>query len=601
MFEFGNENSSHIEDGIAGFNEVLNALDAVLEDYPRLRDAVFEGCEEWRRLLQHKLVPQLAGDGCLVVAVTGGTNTGKSTVFNMLLNDRKSAACSTAAATCCPVLATSKSRFEHALSGRILPEFTASALNVPEDATRCEMPEDTLWVVDSGQLPDSLALLDTPDVDSIERRNWAIADHIRAAGDVIVAVLTPEKYKDARVVEYFRQAHASGRLVIPLMNKANPRDNYAAPRAQLEEFIRDAALDAPKTFAIPFNYDLEYETDRDIMSLEGDLSLLDYLNGLNVGDIKRNVYKETLEYFLYESAHFLDRIVELRTRLSAISPSYEKQARSLASAYNPQPGMEMGKLLHEQIRAQRSTIVRSIARINDTALRGLSPVAAFLKKRILGMPVTENLSDDERIALMREHQKNTIERIANDFATLLLESIRDMEPVLGGLIREGMEEIDFDGHVDHIAEKVLGSNNELSDAFREHVSRTVNKWWQENPGQRRFLLELDAFMVFAPTAIVAPIAVFTSGVGAPEIMTLAGPMAGEFVARIMESRFAEQWVGLLQPWQQEQRDALSAGLHSHLTLPVLCAVNDAVTIFDWGYLEKLRRYWTLCQLGLQES
>ncbi|MCK5861953.1 MAG: 50S ribosome-binding GTPase, partial [Candidatus Hydrogenedentes bacterium] len=210
-FEIVQNDDNCFQNGISGFNEVLCAFAGVLEDYPRLRDAVFEGCEEWRRLLSHKLAPQLSGDGCLVVAVSGGTNTGKSTVFNMLLRDRKSAACSTAAATCAPVLASSGLRSTAALEGLILPEFSALPLEVPEDATRYEMEEDTLWVTTSSTLPDSLALLDTPDVDSIEKRNWKVADHIRAAGDVIVAVLTPEKYKDARVVDFFRQAHASGR------------------------------------------------------------------------------------------------------------------------------------------------------------------------------------------------------------------------------------------------------------------------------------------------------------------------------------------------------------------------------------------------------
>ena len=601
MTEILAENNDCMENGISRFSEVLDSFASVLEDYPRLREAVFEDCDEWRRLLQHKLVPQLAGDGCLVAAVAGGTNTGKSTVFNLLLGIQGSAACSTAAATCAPVLAAGTSRYRAALSGIMLPEFNAQPMNVPEDSTRYEMPENTLWVLKYAGLPDSFALLDTPDVDSIEKRNWEVADHIRAAGDVIVAVLTPEKYKDARVVDYFRQAHASGRLVIPVMNKANPRDDFAAPKAQLAEFIRDAALENPKTFAIPFDYELEFDTSREIVATEADITLKEYLQQLDVSSIKRNVYRETLEYVLYESAQFLDRIAALRDRLAAIAPSYEKQARALASAYNPQPGLEMGSLLHEQIRAQRSVVVRSIARVNDAALRGLLPFGGFIRKRILGMPVQDKLSDEERMQLLREHQRNSIEQIAHDFATVLLEGIRDMEPVLGGLIRTGMEEVDFERRVEEVAEKVLGNDDELSDAFREHVSRTVSKWWQENPGQRRFLLELDAVMVFTPTAIAAPLAVFTSGLGAPEIMTVAGPMAGEFVARIMESKFSEQWVGLLQPWQQEQREALCTGMQNYLTLPALCAVNDALTIFDWGYIEKLRRFWNQCQTGLQES
>lgn len=601
LLHIADTSENAFQEGILGFNELLCAFSDALEAHPRLRAAVFDGCDEWRRLLQHKLVPQLSGDGCLVVAVAGGTNTGKSTIFNLLLGERRSAACSTAAATCAPVLATSVFRHESALHGSMLPEFAAVALDAPEDATRYEMPEETLWVTASSVLPDSLALLDTPDVDSIEKRNWSVADHIRAAGDVIVAVLTPEKYKDARVVDFFRQAHASGRLVVPVMNKANPNENFAAPRAQLAEFIRDAALENATCFALSFDYDVEHTMRHEIHALDEDISLADYLRGLDVAAIKRSVYRDTLEYVLFESAQFLERIGALHQRLAAIAPSYRKRAYTLASVYNPQPGEEMGKLLHDQIRAQRSRVVRGIARVNDTALRGLQPMATFVKKRVLGMPVVHKMSDAERMALLREHQQHHIERIANDFASVLLESVRDMEPVVGGLMRAGVDELDIGMAVDRTVASVLGDSMELSDAFKEHVMRTISNWWRENPAQRRFLIELDALMVFAPTAIAMPVAVFSAGIGAPELLALAGPMAGEFMARIMENKFADQWVGLLQPWQQEQRDQLAESLHDCLTTPALSAVSDAEAIFEQGYIEKLRSYWELCQTGFQES
>ncbi len=589
------------QDGVAGFNAVLSELDAVLEDYPRLRAAVFEDTEEWRRMLRHKLAPQLSGESCLIVAVAGGTNTGKSTLFNLLLGDRRSAACSTAAATCAPVLVTSADRFQDAVEGRLLPEFSALSLGVPEDATRYEMPPETLWVAVSPALPDTLALLDTPDVDSIERRNWLVADHIRAAGDVVIAALTPEKYKDARVVDFFRQAHASGRLVVPVMNKANPNRDFAAARAQLSEFARDAELNDPVCFVLPFDYDLETDVNRDICALDQDITLLDYLRGLDVAAIKRSVYHDTLEFFLFESAIFLDRARQLRERLLEISPAYAKRARVLASNYNPQPGEQMGRMLHEQIRAQRSAVVRGIARVNDFTYQRLRPVAGFLKRRLLGDSGAPRLSEQERLEVLRERQQQHIERIANDFASVLYENARDMEPIIGSLMQAGLEEADIGNAVEHITDAMLGQRDVMSSEFKEHVARTIDGWWRENPAQRRFLLELDAIMVFAPTAIAVPLAVFTAGVGAPEFMALASPLAGEFVARIMESKFAEQWVGLLQPWQQEQRDKLADCLATHIAQPTLCAVNDAVAIFDWGYLDKLRRYWELCQMGFQAS
>ena len=86
--------------------------------------------------------------------------------------------------------------------------------------------------------------MDTPDVDSIDKRNWEVADHIRAAGDVLVAVVTGEKYKDDRVIQYFKEAAASGRMLIPVMNKANPADDFDVARKQLKEFCNDVGIEA---------------------------------------------------------------------------------------------------------------------------------------------------------------------------------------------------------------------------------------------------------------------------------------------------------------------------------------------------------------------
>ena len=100
----------------------------------------------------------------------------------------------------------------------------------PGLATDGSLPADVLFVTCEASLPDDLILMDTPDVDSIEKRNWEVSEHIRAAGDVLIAVLTAEKYKDERVVADFREAVASARGVIPVMNKAKPGGGGAGRR-----------------------------------------------------------------------------------------------------------------------------------------------------------------------------------------------------------------------------------------------------------------------------------------------------------------------------------------------------------------------------------
>ena len=58
---------------------------------------------EWFELLTRKLVPQLTDDAFLVVGVVGGTNIGKSVIFNHLAGCRASATSPFASGTKHPV------------------------------------------------------------------------------------------------------------------------------------------------------------------------------------------------------------------------------------------------------------------------------------------------------------------------------------------------------------------------------------------------------------------------------------------------------------------------------------------------------------------
>jgi len=83
-------------------------------------------------------------------------------------------------------------------AGRLVPEFLTSELNDGSGVTTQTTKPEALFVADIGDfLPDHIVLFDTPDVDSIAKQHWELAENIRAAGDVLVAVLTDEKYNDA--------------------------------------------------------------------------------------------------------------------------------------------------------------------------------------------------------------------------------------------------------------------------------------------------------------------------------------------------------------------------------------------------------------------
>lgn len=68
-------------------------------------------------------------------------------------------------------------------------------------------------------LPPKLVLLDTPDVDSDAHVNWQRADIVRQAADVLIAVVTQQKYNDAAVKKFFRHAAAADKAIVLLFNQ----------------------------------------------------------------------------------------------------------------------------------------------------------------------------------------------------------------------------------------------------------------------------------------------------------------------------------------------------------------------------------------------
>jgi hypothetical protein len=184
---------------------------------------------EWFEILERKLLPQLGEDAWLVVAVTGGTNIGKSVVFNHLAGFRASATSPLASGTRHPVcLAPTGFETRHDLA-TIFPGFSVQPWTSADDALK-DGERDFLFWRTSPQVPENLLLLDTPDIDSDAPVNWRRADAIRQAADVLIAVLTQQKYNDAAVKQFFRKAAEDDAAVIVVFNQCElPEDEAYWP------------------------------------------------------------------------------------------------------------------------------------------------------------------------------------------------------------------------------------------------------------------------------------------------------------------------------------------------------------------------------------
>jgi hypothetical protein len=196
---------------------------------------------EWYEVLHRKLLPQLAGPPYIVAAVVGGTNIGKSVIFNHLAGERVSATSPLASGTRHPVCLVPEGFDKLHDLAAIFTGFRLVAWTEP-DAALENCPEHRLFWKTSAVLPANLLVLDTPDIDSDAEINWLRADHLRHCADVLIAVLTQQKYNDAAVKRFFRNAAGEDKAVIALFNQCLlPEDEQFWP-LWLETFSRETGI-----------------------------------------------------------------------------------------------------------------------------------------------------------------------------------------------------------------------------------------------------------------------------------------------------------------------------------------------------------------------
>ncbi len=196
---------------------------------------------EWYESLHRKLIPQLAAQPFIVAAVVGGTNIGKSVIFNHLAGGRVSATSPLASGTRHPVcLVPAGFQTQHDLAsifeGFELSEWTEA------NAALENCPEHRLFWKTSPALPSNLLVLDSPDIDSDAEINWLRADHLRHCADVLVAVLTQQKYNDAAVKQFFRKAAGEDKAVIVVFNQCLLPDDEQFWPLWLDTFSRETGI-----------------------------------------------------------------------------------------------------------------------------------------------------------------------------------------------------------------------------------------------------------------------------------------------------------------------------------------------------------------------
>ena len=197
-----NSENEQLQQSLIRISAGLSALSGALHEPDRRK------CGEMVSLLDRKIIPQLAADCPLLVAVTGGGSTGKSTIFNLLAGEKASAADPKAGFTRRMVAAIHPNVAADARKMELLFEhFRANAHpRRLENADEPLSPGDPVYV-ECPDIPEHLVFIDTPDFDTGTREGFTNRDaakEILDVADVILYVATNATYNNKSSTDFVR-------------------------------------------------------------------------------------------------------------------------------------------------------------------------------------------------------------------------------------------------------------------------------------------------------------------------------------------------------------------------------------------------------------
>ncbi len=178
--------------------------------------------------LEDYVIPRLSAlDAPLLAVVGGSTGAGKSTLVNALAGRVVSPAGVLRPTTRSPVLVHHPDDGRWFGPDRLLPDLTR--------VTGEGGDPDAVRLVAADAVPRGLALLDAPDIDSVEERNRALATQLLAAADLWLFVTSAARYADQVPWDFLRRAAERSTAVAVVLDRTSPEasDTVAGDLARM--------------------------------------------------------------------------------------------------------------------------------------------------------------------------------------------------------------------------------------------------------------------------------------------------------------------------------------------------------------------------------
>lgn len=201
------------------------------------------------RQLDDYILPRSASvDNPLTIVVGGSTGAGKSTLVNTLLGEPLTQSGAIRPTTRHPVL-LHRAEDEGALSPErflpTLPRTRTSGMNAGSQALPGLDPKiaRALIPITTSALPQGIALIDAPDIDSVSEENRTLAKELLSAADLWLFVTTANRYADAVPWELLHKAAARSIAIAVVLNRV-PEGDEEAIENDLRRMLDEAGIHA---------------------------------------------------------------------------------------------------------------------------------------------------------------------------------------------------------------------------------------------------------------------------------------------------------------------------------------------------------------------
>lgn len=211
---------------------------------------VDEAVDEQRDMIdqiESYLLPRLRrGSKPLLVCVAGSTGAGKSTLVNSLVGAQVSNTGVRRPTTNSPVLACHPDDMVWFGEDRFLPTLP----RVRQQGLAMPGRENMLVLAGLEQMPKGLALLDTPDIDSVVKAHHEFARQFLDAADVWLFVTTAARYADAAVWQWLQRGHARDAFLAVALSRV-PSAGRPELEAHFTDMLQLNGLGEAERFYIP--------------------------------------------------------------------------------------------------------------------------------------------------------------------------------------------------------------------------------------------------------------------------------------------------------------------------------------------------------------